>query len=59
MDICKYAKIKKVLYKDNSLSRLFKGVIMRKNVANKKMKQALESPRIMVISGSIDLYTNL
>lgn len=50
MDINKYVKIKIIQYKDLSLSRLVRGYVFKKNIANRKMKQEARGCRVMVVS---------
>lgn len=58
ININTYIKIKKILYKDNSLTSLIKGVAIRKNVAHKKMNTELYSPSILMIRGNLECSRN-
>lgn len=55
MDITCYVKTKILPFRDHSLTGYFKGVVIRKNIALKKMLTELKSPRILIIQGSLDL----
>jgi hypothetical protein len=54
MDINYYVKIKKLIYYDQSLTGYFRGVVFRKNVAHKRMRQSFLNPKILILLGSIE-----
>lgn len=54
MNINHFIKVKKIPYKDNSLTRYIRGLAFRKNVSHKKMITTLYNPRILVIGCSIE-----
>lgn len=49
MDITFYVKTKILPFRDHSLTGYFKGVVIRKNIALKKMSTELKNPRILII----------
>ena len=54
LNIKKLVKIKKIPYKDASLTKLVRGIVIRKNVSNKKMNTSIEGPTILMIKGNIE-----
>ena len=54
LDINKFIKVKKILFKDQSLTQLIKGVVIRKNIANKRMSNSLSNPSVLMIKGDFD-----
>lgn len=54
MDINYYVKIKKLIHVDQSLTGYFKGVVFRKNVTHKRMKQNFVNPKLLVILGNLE-----
>jgi len=54
LNITYYIKIKKVLYQDASLTKLVKGLVIRKNIVHKKMESTIEHPKILVIKGNLE-----
>ena len=59
MNICSHVKIKKVLFSDQSATRYVRGMVCRKNLANKRMRAQFDNPKILMISPSIEYYTNI
>lgn len=57
MDINKYVKIKKIPYKDETLTKYMNGVVCRKNIIDKKMKNRFPAPRIFIAT-QIELVGN-
>jgi hypothetical protein len=55
MDMTQYVKIKRVATTEENISRAFRGYLTRKNVANKHMKTDLRSPRVLIVTPSIEL----
>lgn len=54
LEIQKIVKIKKIPYIDNSLTKAVNGVVCRKNISDKKMKNFILSPRLFIAT-QIDL----
>lgn len=54
-DICEYIRVKKILHKDRSLTKVVRGTVLRKNVAHKKMNTELKKARVLMISGDVDV----
>lgn len=42
------------MYSDNSLTKLIKGYLMRKNIGLKKMIKKLDNPRLLLLKGGIE-----
>ena len=53
MDICKYVKIQLIEYKDTSKCRYVNGVVIKKGVADRRMSQRIDNPRMIIISNSL------
>ena len=53
-DITQYIKIQKIPFKDQSVSRLIKGAVLRKNFMNKKMNTFHSNPSLLLVKGNID-----
>ena len=58
MNINHFIKIKKIPYKDYSLTRYIRGAAFRKNISHKKMNAFYFNPRTLVIGGSLDYDCN-
>ncbi|CAD8201944.1 unnamed protein product [Paramecium pentaurelia] len=54
LDITCYVKTKLLPYKDYSLTCYFPGIVIRKNIALKRMQTELFKPRILIIHGNLD-----
>ena len=54
MEILNYIKIKKIEYKDLSKTKYVNGIIISKNVADRRMRTRLENPRILLISSPLE-----
>jgi len=55
ININTYIKVKKILYKDNSLTKLIKGVVIRKNITHNKMAKEIQVPSILMIRGNLEV----
>lgn len=55
MNISKYIKIKCIPYVDGTATEYMRGIVCSKNVAHKKMRTWIKTPKIMVIYNSLDL----
>ena len=55
ININTYIKVKKILYKDNSLTKLIKGVVIRKNITHNKMAKDIQVPSILMIRGNLEV----
>jgi len=49
-----FIKIKKIPYKDQSLTQFVRGVVIHKNVLNKRMSNNLNHPIILMFKGNLD-----
>lgn len=49
-----FIKIKKIPYKDQSLTQFVRGVVIHKNVLNKRMSNNLNRPIILMVKGNLD-----
>jgi len=49
-----YIKIKKISHSDMTKSRYVNGVVCTKNVADKRMKNKIEKPRILLLSCALE-----
>lgn len=54
MNFNSYIKIKIINWIDNSKSAYINGVVMSKDLADKRMKSYIERPRILLIKDSLD-----
>lgn len=54
MNVMNYIKIKKIPFQNYSATQYMKGLVIRKNVANKKMQTLHRNPKILLIKGSLD-----
>jgi len=64
IDINQYIKIKIIDWKDQSKSAYVNGIVMSKNLSDKRMQQMLERPSILLLrnildSGTIDKANDL
>lgn len=55
MDINFYVKIKKIPFVDQSVTGYFKGVVFRKNVTHKRMRTKFINPKLMIITGNLEV----
>ena len=54
MDIRNYIKIKKIPGHDKNESKIINGLVFTKNVAHKKMKLEMKTPKILLLRSSIE-----
>jgi len=55
-DINNFIKIKKIMYPDKSLTKLVRGIVIRRNITHKKMRKEIEKPNILMIRGNLDQH---
>jgi chaperonin GroEL (HSP60 family) len=53
MNFNSFIKIKIVNWEDNSRSQYVNGVVMSKNIADKRMKSRIENPSILLLKESV------
>ena len=58
LNINHYIKIKKIPYHDHSLTKLIRGLVVRKNVAQKKMSKNISKARVMAFENSLEYHEN-
>ena len=55
MNFNRFIKIKLIKWKDNSKSTYINGVVMSKDLADRRMKDSIDKPRILLLKGSLSL----
>lgn len=55
MDLNDYVKIKIIDWKDNSMSQYINGIVMTKNLADRRMKNTLEKPSILLLNNILEI----
>jgi len=58
MDINSYIKIKKIPFINLDETAYIRGIVIKKNVALKKMITYFDNPKILIIKDSLDLTDN-
>ena len=58
MDINSYIKIKKIPFINEDETAYIRGIVIKKNVALKKMITYFDNPKILIIKDSLDLTDN-
>ncbi len=58
MNFNSFIKIKIIPYRDNSKSAYINGVVMSKNLADKRMRGHIENPQILLLKESIGTSRN-
>jgi len=53
MDFNHFIKIKIINYEDNSKSEYINGIVISKNIADKRMRTDIMNPKILLINESI------
>lgn len=53
MDFNHFIKIKVINYEDNSKSAYINGIVLSKNIADKRMKTNIKDPKILLVKDSI------
>jgi chaperonin GroEL (HSP60 family) len=53
MDFNHFIKIKIINYEDNSKSEYINGIVLSKNIADKRMKTNITNPKILLVKDSI------
>lgn len=53
MDFNHFIKIKIINYEDNSKSEYINGIVLSKNIADKRMKTNIPNPKILLVKDSI------
>ena len=59
MDIRQYVKFKKITGGKKSDCQFYSGIVLTKNISNKKMASTLSNPKILVLSCAIDYQVTL
>jgi chaperonin GroEL (HSP60 family) len=54
MNFNSFIKIKIIKWKDNSKSTYINGVVMSKDLADKRMRNEIEKPRILLLKDSLN-----
>ena len=58
MNFNSFIKIKIINWKDNSKSAYINGVVMNKNLADKRMLQQIDNPSILLLKETVGIRTN-
>ena len=58
LNVNKYIKIKTILHKDHTLSKVIDGFAFQKNVCAKNMTSTIENPKILLLDCGLDYYRN-
>jgi chaperonin GroEL (HSP60 family) len=53
MDFNHFIKIKIINYEDNSKSEYINGIVLSKNIADKRMNTKIANPKILLVKDSI------
>ena len=56
LDINRFIKVKTIPYQSEALTRIVMGVVVRKNILNKKMKNDFSNPNILMINGDLEFH---
>jgi len=55
MDFSHFIKIKVINYLDNSKSAYINGIVLSKNIADKRMNTQIKDPKILLLNNSINI----
>lgn len=55
MNLNDFVKIKLINWKDQSMSQYVNGVVMTKNLADRRMKSQFTSPNILLLKNTLEL----
>jgi 1-phosphatidylinositol-3-phosphate 5-kinase len=58
MDFSHFIKIKVINYLDNSKSAYINGIVMSKNIADKRMNTLINNPKILLLNNSINTVSS-
>jgi 1-phosphatidylinositol-3-phosphate 5-kinase len=60
MDLNDFVKIKIINWKDSSQSKYVNGVVMTKNLSDRRMQSQIQNPRILLLKNTLEIgHTDL